>query len=50
LLLDNELRERISRNAEKNIRENHGEWDVELSALYEFMCQPEAGTQVSLSE
>jgi|GEM_PF-491842 glycosyltransferase involved in cell wall biosynthesis/SAM-dependent methyltransferase len=41
LLLDEDLRSRLTLNALKDIQENHAEWDTELDSIYRFMCSPD---------
>jgi glycosyltransferase involved in cell wall biosynthesis len=40
ILKDKELRENISKNALKEIAENHTDWDRELDKIYRYMNRP----------
>lgn len=47
LCVDMGLRERLQRQALKDIAESHGSWTDALSGIYSVLCDPEAGTTSS---
>jgi GT2 family glycosyltransferase/glycosyltransferase involved in cell wall biosynthesis len=41
LVTDQELRERLSTQALKDIAAAHGDWDTALAPIYDYLCDPE---------
>jgi GT2 family glycosyltransferase/glycosyltransferase involved in cell wall biosynthesis len=41
LVADQELRERLSAQALKDIAAAHGDWDTALAPIYDYLCDPE---------
>jgi glycosyltransferase involved in cell wall biosynthesis len=40
-LTDDDLRERLGKQAAENIRTNHSDWPTQIDAVYRYMCDPE---------
>jgi O-antigen biosynthesis protein len=41
MVVDQELRERLSAQALKDIAAAHGDWDAALAPIYDYLCDPE---------